>query len=137
MGFDLSGLNPKNTKGEYFRNNCWWWRRLANFVLEYIELPKEETQFWDSNDGQKVSERSAIKIAKFLRQAIKEKEKYKGWITETERIYAEESKRVALAFRGEAARKDKDFGKCHHPFTWTNVKEFAEFCENSGGFEIW
>ena len=35
MGFDLYSLgNHKTDKGEYFRNNVWWWRRLADFVVE-------------------------------------------------------------------------------------------------------
>ena len=26
MGMDVYGLEPRKEKGEYFRNNVWWWR---------------------------------------------------------------------------------------------------------------
>jgi hypothetical protein len=29
MGMDVYGKEPKSDKGEYFRNNVWWWRPLA------------------------------------------------------------------------------------------------------------
>jgi hypothetical protein len=33
MGFDLYGLKATNETGEYFRNSCWSWRPLAEYVL--------------------------------------------------------------------------------------------------------
>ena len=42
MGFDLSGLNPKNETGEYFRNNVWWWRPLAQYVLDETKVIPED-----------------------------------------------------------------------------------------------
>ena len=41
MGFDLYG-NSKNKEGEYFRNNVWWWRRLADYVCEYTGVVDEK-----------------------------------------------------------------------------------------------
>ena len=39
MGMDVFGNNPRNKEGEYFRNNVWWWRPLADFILEcYPEI---------------------------------------------------------------------------------------------------
>ena len=36
MGFDLYSTGKHKTpKGEYFRNNVWWWRRLADFVCTH------------------------------------------------------------------------------------------------------
>lgn len=137
VGFDVYGIKPKNKKGEYFRNNAWWWRRLADFILDHVNLPKKETEYWHSNDGQKVSEKSALKIAAYLRDALKSKDFFEGWIKNSEKQYAERGKTSALSIIGEDAKKDPDFGKCNHPFDWRNVEEFAEFCENSGGFEIY
>ena len=37
MGMDVYGENPKNEKGEYFRNNVWWWRPLGDFVCSNYE----------------------------------------------------------------------------------------------------
>ena len=38
MGFDLYGNNKENSEGEYFRNNVWWWRRLADYVCEHTKV---------------------------------------------------------------------------------------------------
>ena len=32
MGMDVYGERPRTNKGEYFRNNVWWWRPLWNYV---------------------------------------------------------------------------------------------------------
>ena len=32
MGMDVSGINPKNEVGEYFRANCWSWRPIKTLV---------------------------------------------------------------------------------------------------------
>jgi len=115
MGFDLYGNGLEG--GEYFRNNCWWWRRLADFCLDHVKLPPTQTKYWHSNDGQKVSKASALKIAKFLRLALRKKELYQKWIKESEEKYI---------YKGE----------CSHPFDWENVENFAKFCEESEGFQI-
>ena len=38
MGFDLYG----NSNSEYFRNNVWWWRRLADYVCEFTGVVDEK-----------------------------------------------------------------------------------------------
>ena len=42
MGMDVYGLEPRKEKGEYFRNNVWWWRRLWAFVASIDEMYSEE-----------------------------------------------------------------------------------------------
>jgi hypothetical protein len=51
MGMDVYGENPKNEKGEYFRNNVWWWRPLADFVCSNYEEIAQHCEHWHSNDG--------------------------------------------------------------------------------------
>ena len=51
MGMDVFGENPKNEKGEYFRNNVWWWRPLADFVCNNYEDIAQHCEHWHSNDG--------------------------------------------------------------------------------------
>jgi hypothetical protein len=136
VGFDLFGLNPESKSREYFRNNNWWFRRMADFVLEHVDFPEEEKRYWHSNDGQEVSRESALKIARFLRRALRNRAQYTRWIRESEQSYAEKSAAITLSVMGRKAKRDKDFGKCHHPFSWENVANFARFCEKSGGFRI-
>ena len=95
MGFDIYGRSPKNKKGYYFRNNCWWWRPLTKYVLTNVSLP--ETQLdWGMNNGCKVSKKSAELIAKTLKELIKsgETKKYEKKIQQkyksikTRRMYS-------------------------------------------------
>jgi len=126
MGFDIVGINPKNKKGEYFRNNVWWWRRLADFVIHVSEdiLTVRDAEQFKWNNGYKISKRKAEKIAKRLKEAINDKKAHKKFLKEQVKAYTELSKKIAK--EGESAWQ----------FSWKNIKEFAEFCENSGGFWI-
>lgn len=66
MGFDILGRRAKSEKGEYFRNNVWWWRPLAAYVLDNVDMPDIETKEWGTNSGQKVSATTALRIADTL-----------------------------------------------------------------------
>ena len=74
MGFDLYSLgNHKTDKGEYFRNNVWWWRRLADFVVEKTGvIDEQDREHWQTNSGHEVSEEKAMQIAKQLKALIKD-----------------------------------------------------------------
>ena len=196
MGFDLTGLNPKNLhlkepkepdnlwelskekqdeyfdlrdkytsqSGTYFRNNVWWWRPLAHYVLEEtLIIPEDRKESWGYNDCSEVSKEEAEMIAKQLRYLIK--------TGHTKRYSANwEARRKTLEVHNDKVEKEleehcqevykklgktvapKDFPKKDHdkwekiyrkrnsdasyPFSIENVEEFAEFCENCGGFTI-
>ena len=161
MGFDIHGLNPReNTKpkdyptyskfekisfkekwkmleadeelrekywdelhkfeqhnpGKYFRNNCWWWRPLWDYV--YYELDVLTAQDWDKghyNGGHTIPETKAVKIGAELYIHI-----VTGKIAEYKKEYDE---------------REKD-AKYQYPFDEDNVRAFADFCLQSGGFDI-
>ena len=165
MGFDISGLRPKNEKGEYFRNNVWYWRPLAQYVLEETKVIDEvEHEGWHYNDNQIVTEQQAEQISKQLDHLIKngdckkfaqEWEKRRKKIEKhNEKVEKELDKHVKDVQRrmNNSNLAPKDFPKEDHdkwekiyrrrnsdasyPFSIKNVEEFAEFCENSGGFSI-
>ena len=166
MGFDLySTGNHKSEKGEYFRNNVWWWRRLADFVCDKTGVVAEEDKAsWQCNDGHEVSEEEAMQIAKQLKALIKD-----GTVSKVIRETEEQQKEAEannkfvdilhkmLADKVERETGDKnlaprDYPKDDHdtwdwiqskynysasyPFTMANVEEFIEFCEQSNGFRI-
>jgi uncharacterized protein YdbL (DUF1318 family) len=59
-------------KGVYFRNNVWWWRRLADYVLEHTKcVDEKDFEKWQHNDGHEVDEETAIQIANQLEHLIK------------------------------------------------------------------
>jgi CBS domain containing-hemolysin-like protein len=64
MGFDLYGQNKNSSTGEYFRNNVWWWRRLADFVInETGVIDEKDADGWHENGGHQVSADEAEQIA--------------------------------------------------------------------------
>ena len=152
-------------KGVYFRNNCWWWRPLANYVLEYTKvIDKKNQQTWQFNDCSEVDEHHATQIANQLDHLIKSghtkkyektyehrREIIEGLNKGIEKELSTFSKSVEkklnkpdLApcdFPEEDKKKwDRIYSKRnsdgHYPFAEKNVKEFSEFCRNSGGFTI-
>ncbi len=198
MGFDITGLNPKNLKlknpkcpkdlfqgcskeeqdkyfdeldkyqeqkGTYFRNNVWWWRPLAHYVLENTNvIDEDKKECWSVNDHCIVEEEDAKKIAKQLFDLIDS--------GHTKRFSAEwEARRKTLEVHNDKVEKEleehnqevkkrlnndnlapKDFPKKDHdkwekiynkrnsdasyPLPIKNVEEFAEFSKNRGGFSI-
>ena len=197
MGFDITGLNPKNLhlkepkqpdnlwelpkekqdkyfekrdeytsqSGTYFRNNVWWWRRLADFVCEQTGVIAEtDKEHWQSNSGHEVSEEEAKQIALQLKALIKDGTVSKV-ITEVEKemeVAEKNNKFVDRCHEMLRAKVEKDTGKTNlapadypkddhdtwdwiqskysygssYPFTMENVQEFIEFCEQSNGFRI-
>ena len=107
----------KENKGIYFRNNCWWWRPLWDFCYNVApELISSE--LWGDghhNDGAGLNDEDAELLGELLLKAIKEGK-------------AKEFKK-----HHEEHQKDEEF---KYTFDADNVKDFAEFCIESGGFEI-
>ena len=114
--------------GNYFRNNCWWWRPLWHFVCSTCEhiLTEKQMDSGNYNDGCVIEEKQAKAISKQLTKLDKE-----GLIAKHEVEY--EAKRLAQEERND---KDERFA-ANYPFSRDNILEFAKFCKESGGFEIW
>ena len=117
----------KANAGVYFRNNCWWWRPLWNFCAHHCpELIDEETfQSGHCNDGAGLNAKDSIKLGVKLLTLIEDG------------TAAHHEKEIILS-NEEAIAKDPDNGLAGaYPFSVENVKEFADFCLQCGGFKIW
>ena len=197
MGFDLTGMNPKNLhlqepkrpdnlfelseveqkeyfdkqdeytsqSGTYFRNNVWWWRPLADYVLRFTKvIPEDKQESWGYNDCTEISQQDAEMISqqldhliksghckayadKFEKQRIKiekQNDKIEKELAEFEREVCFKLDKKNLApndFPEEDKKKwdsiyEKKNFNGNYPFSVDNVKEFSEFCKNSGGFTI-
>jgi len=150
MGFDLSGMNPNMTRpqpklppfpertdkdweeyhdwqeencGVYFRNNVWSWRPLWHFVSSVCGniLTEKDIGSGTYNDGHRICKTKANRIARRLFKLIR-----KGDVKAYESAYR----------RHQDSLNDDNWDKSY-PFSEDNVREFANFCLNSGGFEIW
>ena len=152
-------------KGYYFRNNVWWWRPLAQYVLEHTKVitdPKKIEGF-GYNDGVEIDAEEAVQIAKQLKHLIKtgHTKKYEEEYMVVYKKAELHNKKVEKELDNFQKAMDKKHGKDiapvnypkedkekwdpiyskkdwngGYPFSEKNVKEFAEFAEQSGGFQI-
>ena len=143
--------------GVYFRNNVWWWRPLWSFVTGTCDsiLTEKDMESGSYNDGHEISKTKANRIASRLFKLIKS-----GKVKDYENGYKEELaslEQIACDTCGATGRRNKrpkpgagDYQECNgcngtgkvddwaksYPFSEDNVREFANFCLNSGGFTI-
>ena len=103
--------------GHYFRNNCWWWRPLWNYCYHVADDIISEDVFNNGhhNSGAGLGERDAKRLGNRLLHKIR--------VGDADRFKKHH----------EEQEEDKEY---KYPFDIDNVKSFAEFCIQSGGFEI-
>ena len=71
MGMDVYGLKPKNPKGEYFRNNVWWWHPLWDYCCQTCpEITLRVTNGHD-NSGDGLGSVSSRKLGLRIQELIK------------------------------------------------------------------
>jgi hypothetical protein len=163
--FDALSKFENENKGYYFRNNVWHWRPLAQYVIEHTQVITDQKKIegFSYNDGVEISEQEAVQIARQLKHLIKtghtEKyaEEYMAVYTKAKKNNIKVQKELEI-FQDAMDKKHgkdiapKDYPKDDYekwnviyskfdnngsyPFSIGNVKEFAEFAEQSGGFQI-
>jgi hypothetical protein len=171
MGMDVYGVKPKNEKGEYFRNNVWWWRPLADFICTNYDDIASGCESWHSNDGDGLDDALAESLAWSLKEDIangtvdKYAQTYNEWRSSLPREACElcectgirtDEVGVEMGMPTKELSPEgqiltgRTYGWCNacdgvgtkeswlsaYPFDVENVKRFAEFLENCGGFQI-
>ena len=146
----------KENCGTYFRNNVCGWKPLWMFVTAMCNdiLTEKDIASGYFNDGHKISKTKAGRIAKKLYNLIE-----KGYVEAYEsarerahdsleqidcRICDATGKRQEPPMIGAGdvecngcnGTGKKDHPDKSYPFWEDNVRQFANFCANSGGFEI-
>jgi hypothetical protein len=155
----------KENPGVYFRNNVWYWRPLWIFVCGSCQdiLTEKDMEKGSWNDGHIITKTKSKRIAARLRKLIKDLDVkiYAAHFEEERQKAQDHNKKIqdlidALNERVKEQHGDivpKDYPEPHktdwdnlqaqkkwegnYPFDEENVKEFAEFCEQSGGFSIY
>jgi len=152
MGFDLFGMNPKNKKGEYFRNNVWWWRPLWNYICTVCEntLTDSDCREGEFNNGYSISENKGQRIANRLALLVKNGDTQRYSVRYARKLKKLPDEECEFC-KGTGKRNDEYVqGTCNacsgkgkvrpfvtnYPFSVANVRNFIDFCENSGGFRI-
>ena len=151
--------------GVYFRNNCWWWRPLANFIIEKCDwLTQEQKERLHDNSGFEFSQDEALTIADTLqkqvddgtanareevnRREMKVAEEWNKGLQKQQDALGEEAKKETgnknivprdypahIYKRWDDLQKQQDW-KSSYPFKEANVKEFICFLRECGGFQV-
>lgn len=147
MGFDIYGLDPKEEDGSYFRANCWYWRPLWSYVISItIDLTIDERMAGSDNSGNQISKEVAEKIGRNI-LAEKESGFLKDYYQERKDYLENLPKESCYKCVEKDGKKDSDCHVCDgtgnresmeasYPFSDELAIKFANFCLNSGGFEI-
>ncbi len=160
MGMDIHGRNPTGERGEYFRNNVWWWRPLADYCITVAPDICASCKYWHSNDGDGLDAAGAVALADALENEIRAKrtKDFERRHTSAREMAPNEpcdmcagtGVRKPGPHRGAGDLKDGGI-KCnscegagyvrpwasHYPFSTENVAAFVAFLRESGGFSIW
>ena len=107
--------------GTYFRNNCWWWRPLWDYCKMVAPdlIDDELYQSGHHNDGAGLDDKGAKALGTRLLQEI--------------------ASGNTIEYQAEYQQRQDDSGDkwaSNYPFDVDNVKRFADFCLQCGGFEI-
>ncbi len=112
--------------GVYFRNSAWNWRPLWDFCYNFTDgiISEDLHQSGHYNDGAGLNAEDAEKLGKKLMELIGT-----GVAIEHEIAYKKTME--------QRKKADKNDATTFYPFDTMNVEDFAHFCIESGGFEIW
>lgn len=150
MGMDVYGEAPLSDKGEYFRNNVWWWRPLWNYIGGLGLLSGADLEQGHNNGGHLIPAAQSVEIADRLDAEVASGRCATYAAKYQASLDALPDEPCDLC-SGTGKRTDMEVkdgcNKCHgkktvrpfdtyYPFSVENVQEFALFANNSGGFRI-
>lgn len=160
MGMDVIGKNPTSEVGSYFRNTDTWWPLLAEYVCKIAPEVASNCIYWQSNDGDGLSEDDSRMLAKILQNEIDsgrteiyaQRRQWELEMMPNERCKLCDGTGTRSPSPDHATGEPYKHGivcnRCHgegylqpwateYVFCVQNVQRFANFLRTCGGFEIW
>lgn len=165
MGMDVMGKNPTSETGAYFRNNVWGWHPLAEYIVDTYPTLAADCTYWHTNDGDGLDSVGALALADALTRDLESGAAQRA-VQARDAYLASLPKEECTLCGGTGVRTDEigvelgfdvprdpqtgrggcngcqGEGKQARPETWyhfdvENVRAFAAFLRDCGGFEIW
>ena len=159
MGMDVYGRKPTGKEGEYFRNNVWYWRPLADYIKSVAPDLHSKCKYWQSNDGDGLNAKDSLKLADRLAAELASGRtaEYAGQYAKRHAEMPDEDCdlcegtgiRQPIPYRGAGDPKKGGItcnacqGKktvrpsdTYYPFEVSNVRDFIQFLRACGGFKI-
>lgn len=132
MGYDLFGHKPKSEQGEYFRASIWSWPSIHMLIADTGVLNSDELEGILYNDGQVISKEKSLLIAASIEARINEYEEGFEFVNLDSPI-AKMGDELLKAFVGQGVTIQNNTSRfVDLPY----IKEFIDFCRDSGGFEV-
>ena len=158
MGMDVYGKKPKSTRGEYFRNNVWWWHPLWDYCCFIDDQLSEKVPHGHYNSGDGLDAINSRQLGMLLQQSI-ESGVAKGYVEEFNRQKAQAPDQTCWCILYGSVAEEKDGNSTNHSdpnpecnichgsgiqesrtrsyyIDVENIRDFSVFCIDSGGFEI-
>jgi hypothetical protein len=139
----LEGLKPTNESGKYFLNTHHWWKPLSDFLFDKCGslFRAGEIESWYSVEGHTVDGKTAQRIADRLERLL---ENGTARAFEVEILLAYPPYQCGYCNGKGVYPNGRECIACHGEgkagqlcFTEDNVRAFAKFCRNSGGFDVY
>lgn len=122
MGMDISGKEPINESGEYFRFSIWSWSPCAQLIETVRPDLARKIEYLYSNDGSGLNKEDSIELGFSIQNFVNSEDYEKFYRTLPEKETGWSNSKVT----GWSKFIEKE-----------RILEFAEFLKNCGGFEIW
>ena len=144
MGYDLYAVKPKSKKFDYFRANVWYWRPLWNYVVILSKdiLTDHDIEEGNYNNDHIINNEISVIIGNRILETFSNnvfvdfKNKFDK---EKEELDKENCKVCSNSNNNcntcNGTGKVDSFYKSYN-LDEDLLKEFANFCINSGGFQI-
>jgi len=149
MGMDVSGRNPQNKTGEYFRANVWSWRPINEMIqmICYDLLDEETLERLGFNDGagakdQDTCNRMADRFEDFLDdnkfEPIGKLEVRNALVPERKKFqFALQENGSQVDSKGRFCDADHPEAQSPYEVTVNHLRDWIDFLRNCGGFEVW
>jgi len=156
MGMDVYGRKPKSEVGEYFRRNVWGWHPLWEYCSSvHLDIVGEKiAEAGHYNSGEGLGLQKSVKLAKALKEDIRSgialeyiqlRDKFLVELPDEDceycdengnRTWTEDAKQVVKVCNACSGKKKVRPFSTHYHLDLEDIQQFAEFLENSGGFNI-
>jgi hypothetical protein len=150
MGMDVFGIKPTSERGEYFRNNVWYWHPLWDYCCTIDESLIDKVPQAHNNSGDGLKAVEARKLGFQLQeelstgraeQYVTEYEKERLTLPKQDCKFCDENGQRQWEHGLETCNacqgtKKVDSWEAHYPMSVENIKEFSEFLLDCGGFRI-
>lgn len=132
MGMDVWGRDPSSEVGEYFRNNIWHWFPLLEIAASTGVLSGEMVQGMSFNDGNGPDAETAKRLGTKLLEMVEGMNDEHYMMVDGQSMTEAAMMDIITQLDSSATVMERLRGT-----TIGNIREFAKFCQESGGFEVW